>query len=205
MYKFAPKVRVIDIQALVRMMAWCRPGDKSLSEPVMINLLTHISVTRPQWINLRRIWMDALVMLYGIRYILVNIGSCNGMVLKQAPNHYLNQCWLIDYRILRNKLLWNLNQNRPIFNEGNTFWNVCVLCVNNVYMIHVITPPLSLQRWHFGIRLKWIHRSSIGWKRKYCDEVAGSQRRQSLGVFWICGESQYWNFRWVFWLTIESL
>ena len=32
-------------------MAWRRPGDKPLSEPMMASLLTHIRVTRPQWVN----------------------------------------------------------------------------------------------------------------------------------------------------------
>ena len=32
-------------------MAWRRPGDKPLSEPMMVSLLTHICVTRPQWVN----------------------------------------------------------------------------------------------------------------------------------------------------------
>ena len=32
-------------------MAWRRPGDKPLSEPMMARLLTHICVTRPQWVN----------------------------------------------------------------------------------------------------------------------------------------------------------
>ena len=32
-------------------MDWCRPGDKPLSELMMVSLLTHICVTRLQWIN----------------------------------------------------------------------------------------------------------------------------------------------------------
>ena len=32
-------------------MAWRRPDDKPLSEPMMVSLLTHIYVTRPQWVN----------------------------------------------------------------------------------------------------------------------------------------------------------
>ena len=32
-------------------MAWRRPGDKSLSEPMMVSLLTHICVTWPQWVK----------------------------------------------------------------------------------------------------------------------------------------------------------
>ena len=33
------------------MMAWGRPGDKPLSDPLMISVLTHICVTRPQWVK----------------------------------------------------------------------------------------------------------------------------------------------------------
>ena len=40
-----------NIPALVQIMAWRRPGDKPLSEPLMIRLSTHICVTRPQWVN----------------------------------------------------------------------------------------------------------------------------------------------------------
>ena len=32
-------------------MAWCRPGDKPLSEPMMACLLTHICVARLQWVK----------------------------------------------------------------------------------------------------------------------------------------------------------
>ena len=32
-------------------MAWHQSGDKPLSEPMMVNLLTHICVTRPWWVN----------------------------------------------------------------------------------------------------------------------------------------------------------
>ena len=46
--KFVPKVRINNIPALVPIMAWRRIGDKPLSEPMMVNLLTHICVTRPQ-------------------------------------------------------------------------------------------------------------------------------------------------------------
>ena len=49
--KFVPKGPIINIPALVQIMAWCRPGDKPLSEPMMVSLLTHICVTRPQWVN----------------------------------------------------------------------------------------------------------------------------------------------------------
>ena len=40
-----------NIPALVQIMAWHRPGDKPLSEPMLIILLTHVCVTWPQWVN----------------------------------------------------------------------------------------------------------------------------------------------------------
>ena len=51
--KFVPKGPINNIPALVQIMAWHRPGDKPLSEPVMVSLLTHICVTRPQWVNVK--------------------------------------------------------------------------------------------------------------------------------------------------------
>ena len=50
--KFVPKCPINNIPSLVQIMAWRRPGDKSLSEPMMVCLPTHISVTRPQWVNI---------------------------------------------------------------------------------------------------------------------------------------------------------
>ena len=36
---------------MVQILAWRRSGDKPLSEPVMVCLLTRICVTRPHWVN----------------------------------------------------------------------------------------------------------------------------------------------------------
>ena len=49
--KFNPKGSVNNIPALVQIMAWCHPGDKPLSKPVMTILLTHICVAWSQWVN----------------------------------------------------------------------------------------------------------------------------------------------------------
>ena len=48
---FVPKVPINNIPALVQIMAWRRSGDKPLSEPMVDSLLTHICVTRPQWVK----------------------------------------------------------------------------------------------------------------------------------------------------------
>ena len=49
--KFVPMGPINNITALVQIMAWRRSGDKPLSEPMMVRLLTHICITRPQWVN----------------------------------------------------------------------------------------------------------------------------------------------------------
>ena len=49
--KFVPKCPINNIPALVQIMACRRPGDKPLSEPMMVRLLMHICVTRPQWVK----------------------------------------------------------------------------------------------------------------------------------------------------------
>ena len=49
--KFVPKGLINNNPALVQIMAWRRSGDKPLSEPMMVSLLMHICVTRPQWVN----------------------------------------------------------------------------------------------------------------------------------------------------------
>ena len=49
--KFVPKSAINNILALVQRMAWRRSGDKPLSEPMVVSLLTHLCVTRPQWVD----------------------------------------------------------------------------------------------------------------------------------------------------------
>ena len=49
--KFVPKVPINNIPALVQILAWRRSGDKPLSEPMMVSLLMHICVNRPQWVK----------------------------------------------------------------------------------------------------------------------------------------------------------
>ena len=45
------RVPINNIPALVQIMTLRRPGDKPLPEPMMVSLLTHICVTRPQWVK----------------------------------------------------------------------------------------------------------------------------------------------------------
>ena len=103
--KFVPKGRIINIPALVQIMAWCRLGNKPLSERMMVGLLTHICVTRPQWVK-----SVTFKHMFGIkslstscefapRWIPLNtfdgksafdqVMACCSL----ATRHYLSQCW----------------------------------------------------------------------------------------------------------------
>ena len=57
--KFVPKGSINNIPALVPIMAWRRPGDKPLSEPMMVNLPMYICINRPQWVNAAKLKMYA--------------------------------------------------------------------------------------------------------------------------------------------------
>ena len=59
--KFVPKGPINNIPALVQIMAWRRPGDKSSSEPMVYRSLMHLCVTRPQWVN---VLCPALIAMY---------------------------------------------------------------------------------------------------------------------------------------------
>ena len=48
---FVRKGPINNISALVQIMAWRRPGDKPLSEPMMV---------RPQWVNCEALWLQSI-------------------------------------------------------------------------------------------------------------------------------------------------
>ena len=73
--KFVPKGPINNIPSLVQVMAWCRPGDKPLTEPMVVKSLTHICVTRPQWVKM-------IMAVEDFEYIFVD--------LKSRASHHCN-------------------------------------------------------------------------------------------------------------------
>ena len=59
--KLVLRVQFLIFQHLFQIMAWRRPGDKPLSEAMMVSLLTHICVARPQWAKLQFVEYDRKV------------------------------------------------------------------------------------------------------------------------------------------------
>ena len=62
--KFIPQVSMNNIPALFQIMDGRRSSDKPLSEMMMVILLTHICVTRPQWVNMVRALLCFVVVWY---------------------------------------------------------------------------------------------------------------------------------------------
>ena len=83
--KFVPKVGINNTPALVQIMASRRPGDKPLSEPMMVILLTHICFTRPQWVKWAILWLVVPQPYLGLSRLASQAYSCrpwqNGLEL----------------------------------------------------------------------------------------------------------------------------
>ena len=75
--KFVPRGPVNNILALVQIMACRRPGDKPLSETMVLSLLTHICITRPQWVKstINSQWDEALAGLLCLAIVLSHKGQ----------------------------------------------------------------------------------------------------------------------------------
>ena len=111
--KFVPKGPINNNPALVQIMAWRRSGDKPLSEPMMVSLLTHICVTRPQWVKrfCSTCIISVITKAYSMSYDKTSLNSLwpsdaiwqhrSGSSLAEvmacclaASSHYQSQCWL---------------------------------------------------------------------------------------------------------------
>ena len=87
-------------------MAWRRPGDKPLSEPIVVSLLTHICVTRPQWVNIPQ-WPSTS------RF------SCCEMLWSKIEVRAFPDVWLTP--ISKDELTRNCSKMRKIYSgQGHT-------------------------------------------------------------------------------------
>ena len=68
--KFVPQGPINNIPALFQIMTCRRPGDKPLSESMMVNLLTHKCVTRPQWVDIDGIGVVKMIYEYNVMWLL---------------------------------------------------------------------------------------------------------------------------------------
>ena len=89
----------------VQIMAWRRPGDKPLSEPMMVSLTTHICVTRPQWVNWYAGAPKIFILRSAFRGQSTHIGS-NSSGLRPFINwqsHGREEVWLFILRLFSSR------------------------------------------------------------------------------------------------------
>ena len=134
--KFVPKGLINYIASLVQIMAWRRPSDKPLSEPMMVNLLTHTCVTRPQWVKKETNHLYIQVLLFQQCSLwpkplcisvpqLLDVWGGNDMdlneitVSKTSSEHYTKLWILIDGRsqgyVYGKESTWVHGENRTLF------------------------------------------------------------------------------------------
>ena len=107
--KFVPKGQINNIPALVQIMAWRRPGDKPLSEPMMVSLPTHICVTRPQWVNPWNVLHASYISVQPLRYRqILFLSNWNHRTTVNTYYHLLSliTCWALQKKI-HPRFLWN--------------------------------------------------------------------------------------------------
>ena len=110
--KFVPKGQINNISALVQIMAWRRPGDKPLSEPMIVSLTTHICVIRPQRVNTVRSRQNARHFVNDfLNYIFVNDNRfiLIGITLAVVPMGPMN-----DTQALIQIMAWRRLGDKPL-------------------------------------------------------------------------------------------
>ena len=162
--KFAPKGPTNNIQELVQVKAWHRPGDKPLSEPMEISLLTHICVTRHQWLEQQTTSIIDLTQNYRINQrilhvlasakpdspLSMNVCSCNRCIYKIREEVFPRFFrWYVSHWSF---IVWNRLLIRLHFP-----WQIA-------WGIHVQKRELmATNRWNLGID-KWFHPTPYnGW------------------------------------------
>ena len=102
--KCVPKGQINNILALVEIMAWRRPGNKPLSNPMVPSVLTHICVTRPQWVN---VYLE----VYAVILMRIFHWVANNMLLdKSNIVHFVCMCAVSIWQ--------SVNVNKTRYNDG---------------------------------------------------------------------------------------
>ena len=86
--KFVPKGHINNTPSLVQIMAWRWPGDKPLFEPMMVTLMTHICVTRLQWVKKTPHELYGILYHWHIDSLFNSMFRLTTMETSKLPVHY---------------------------------------------------------------------------------------------------------------------
>ena len=128
---FVTRGLINNIPALVQAMAWWRPGDKPLSEPMMVSLPTHICVTRPQWVKQfsnKDSWINNNIVKLIIRWACKQHRQLSNVcpVSTNAPSSWicLFPCVIDRTSVMGPKITWWRHQME-------TFYALLTICAGN--------------------------------------------------------------------------
>ena len=171
--KFVPKGPINNVPALIQIMAWRRSGDKPLSEPMMVSLLTHICVTRPQWVDYNSSWRKSRF------HTIEHTTFCGGYMYDFVVVMGSISWWF--YHQLSAKSCYRLSHIRQCF-----FHNKAVQSANHVQVLGIYSnlspppppwtkcPPFHIQHfethfheWFFFVFWFKFHRS-LFYDTEYC-------------------------------------
>ena len=124
-----------NIPALVQIMAWRRQGEKPLSEPVIVWLLAHLCIARPQWVKwciYASLGFHELTYLPLVPYIYIYMRQRTWSALVEVMTcrmfgtymQYVNQCWCIANWTLSDNIQWKSNQNTKLLIHESALVNV---------------------------------------------------------------------------------
>ena len=122
-------VQLTIFQHWFQVMAWRRPGDKPLSEPMMGRFSTHICVTRPQWVKVQ--------LCSGPNHVVSQIHYLSDSLL--SLNQWYNQHFCYDlflcmpHRIIRVWVLWIHSR----FETENYNLFVTMRIINSTLFYHI--------------------------------------------------------------------
>ena len=125
-----------NIPVLVQIMAWRRLCDKPFSEPMMFSWLTHICVTRPQWVN-QCVTLTTILWWYGY---LCNMSIWQVILFINTVLRYLASHWFYRAIPIFSKMQ---NMSKQCFRWLHLF-NVRIFIYFWVYVNNVLSVSSCL-------------------------------------------------------------
>ena len=163
--RFVPRGLIKNIPALVQIMVWLKPGDKPLSEAMIVRLLTHVCITRPQWIKgliPPNSMLASIISILLIKWIPNNIICLGGKITSNNLFLMIIICFIgfsltfkkstgLSYSCKSHHLYWALTSS-PL-NKRHTF-----LCMDKLFCVEFQRLPLK-----FPINILPIHTGYPGY------------------------------------------
>ena len=139
-------------------MTWRRPGGKPLSEPMMVSLLTHIRVTRPQWAkpkshkipNVHNILLNCLIGVKFVQNTAVSLQNFRAVVCNCEINYLQTKFreFCVSDDFWRDILYWEWHQIAGIYIYIYIYmqWTPCEICLW-WYCLLLWFPVLNRHMW----------------------------------------------------------